>query len=82
MMSRRKLGVLWVSGVSTCESVWTAMLLFFHGKAAGCGALPTFVPIEADPAHAFKDAVDHGFRGALEIRVFDAEDEGSAEVTS
>ena len=39
-----------------------------------------FVPVEAEPAHAFENAFDHGFGGALEVGVLDAEDEGSAEV--
>ena len=38
------------------------------------------VPVEAEPAHAFEDALDHFFRGALEVGVFDAQDKGSAEV--
>ncbi len=38
-----------------------------------------FVPVEADPAHAFEDALDHFVGGALEVGVLDAEDEGSTE---
>ena len=38
------------------------------------------VPVEAQPAHAFEDALDHGFRGALEVGILNAQDEGSAGV--
>ena len=38
------------------------------------------VPVEAEPAHAFEDALDHGFGRALEIGVFDAQDESAAGV--
>ena len=38
------------------------------------------VPVEAEPAHAFQDAFDHGLGGALEVGVLDAEDEGAAGV--
>ncbi len=33
------------------------------------------VPIEAKPAHAFENALDHGFRGAIDVSILNAQDE-------
>jgi hypothetical protein len=41
-----------------------------------------FVPVEAEPTHPIKNAFDHSLGGALEVGVFDAQDEGATGVAS
>ena len=44
--------------------------------------LRPFIPVETEPAQPVEDAVDHFVRRALDIRVFDPQDEHAAEAPS
>jgi hypothetical protein len=41
----------------------------------------TFIPFEAEPAHAIEDALHHILGGALEVSIFNAQNEDTAGVT-
>ncbi len=40
----------------------------------------SFVPLHAEPAHAIEDALHHILGGALEVRIFNAQNEYAAGV--
>jgi hypothetical protein len=40
----------------------------------------SLIPFHAEPAHAIEDALHHIFRGALEIGILDAQNEGATGV--
>ena len=40
----------------------------------------SFIPFQAEPAHAIEDALHHILGGALEVGIFNAQNEGAAGV--
>jgi hypothetical protein len=40
----------------------------------------SFVPLQAEPAHAIEDALHHILGGALKVRIFNAQNEHAAAV--
>ena len=61
--------------MSGSQQLRGALAIHFHTLGLVVGA---FIPVEAEPAHALQDAVNHLRGRALEIGVLNAQDERAA----
>ena len=69
------LGAKAIIGVSGGYEFRRILAVHFDALSLMVGA---FIPVEAEPAHALQNALDHFRGGALEIGVFNAQDQGPA----
>ena len=70
-----RLGAEAIVGMSGSQQLRGALAIHFHTLGLVVG---TLIPIEAEPAHALQDAVNHLRGRALEIGVLNAQDERAA----
>ena len=74
-----RLGAETIVGMSGGQQLRGALAIHFHALGLMVG---TLVPVEAEPAHALQDAVNHLRGRALEIGVLNAQDQRAAVMAS